>query len=163
MSISGNRFVATLCGWMNQSASLPAKLLRFSAVGTLSGVVFLLATIVLTSWLVIDAKISSVIGYVVSMPVNFIGNRRYSFRSRASLVGDLLRFSILHVANMTVTAAAMATVTDWLEMSFIFGAIAAILLVPITTFVAMNFWVFRYQAPEQRSGSSEAINNESPA
>jgi dolichol-phosphate mannosyltransferase len=123
--------------------ALAGKLVRFGIVGTMSATVFLVATALLAGSVNLEPKIASAVGYIVSMPVNFLGNRQFSFKSEGTLLGDLLRFLSLHGCNILLTMGAMGAAVNVLQLHFELGAIAAIMLVPLVNFAVMDLWVFR--------------------
>ena len=134
--------IATLLSWLTHGPSLAAKILRFGLVGAASGLIFAIATTALIK-LGSGEKIASVLAYIVSMPVNFVGNRSFAFRSQGPLLGDVMRFCAVHVANMAVTAGAMGAAVNALGLHYGYGIAGAILLVPTVNFMLMNLWVFR--------------------
>ena len=117
--------------------------MRFGMVGALSGAVFAGVTILFATSLDFGPKLASVAGYVASMPLNFVGNRRFSFRSSNRLLGDLVRFIVVHACNIFLTTSAMSVVVDFLGLHYVFGVLAAVVLVPCVNFAIMNWWVFR--------------------
>jgi putative flippase GtrA len=125
------------------SDALALKALRFGFVGALSGLVFAVTTTILTGWIGTNPKLASVVGYLVSMPLNFAGNRSFAFKSENMLSEDLLRFVLLHTGNVLLTVFAMGAVVDLLKLHYGFGIVASIVVVPCVNFVAMNWWVFR--------------------
>lgn len=135
-----------LVNWVAVDGSVIAKAIRFGLVGAVSGIIFGLAAAVLIDGFKISPNISSVVAYIISMPVNFLGNRNFSFRSKGHIWGDALRFSGLHIANMAVTAGAMSTAVEMMKLHYLFGVLGAIVLVPVTNFILMNVWVFGKRA-----------------
>ena len=125
------------------SDALALKALRFGFVGALSGLVFAVTTTILTGWIGMNPKLASVAGYLVSMPLNFAGNRRFTFKSENMLSVELLRFILLHTCNVLLTVFAMGAAVDLLKLHYTFGIIASIVVVPCVNFATMNWWVFR--------------------
>ncbi|MBS9478338.1 GtrA family protein [Ancylobacter radicis] len=118
------------------------RFLRFGAIGILSGAVFTVVTSFVASYTDLGPTIASAIGYAASLPLNFLGNRSYSFRSRSRWTGDLARYGALHALNLLLTTLSMGTVVGIFELHYGFGIAAAVLLVPLMNFLIMNFWVF---------------------
>lgn len=125
-----------------RSQALIAKSFRFACIGAFSGAIFLVVTAVLAGSFGVEPKVASVAGYLVSMPANFVGNKRFSFRSDGPIWGDLLRFGVLHTCNVLLTMGAMGATVNVLNWHFGFGAVTAIVLVPMVNFFVMNGWVF---------------------
>ena len=79
----------------------------------------------------------------MALPLNFIGNRRFSFRSTNALAGDAGRFLLLHAGNLIVTVMAMGAIADLLGLHYSAGILAAVIIVPVVNFLVMQWWVFR--------------------
>ena len=124
------------------SDRLFAKLIRFSFVGAASGITYAVAVALLVSGLGVTPTTSSVLGYLIALPVSFLGHRTYTFRSRATIVPEFIRFTSVHLVNMFVSLAGMAWAVDFLGLSYWVGILAAITLVPIATYITTDLWVF---------------------
>jgi putative flippase GtrA len=135
------------------SGHVLAKLVRFGAVGVLSGLIYALVTALLVSYAFVQPVAASVVGYCASVPMSFLGHRRFSFRSNGHWTMEAVRFVFTQVINILVTATAMAAATRWLGAPYWWGMIAAVILVPIANFAAMNLWVFREQAGRAGEGA----------
>ena len=129
-------------GWFVGDGSLLAKALRFGLVGATSGVVFAVVTAALINLGGVNPTLSSVLAYIVSMPINFIANRNFSFRSTSHVATDAIRFCSLHAANLAITAVAMSSAVNSLGLHYSIGIIAAIVLVPLCNFLLLDRWVF---------------------
>lgn len=128
------------------STHLLAKLIRFAAVGVLSGSIYALVTSVLVSgfgWMPIPASIA---GYCASVPASFLGHRRFSFRSNGHWTAEAVRFVLAQALNIAVTAGSMYAALRYLGPNYGWGMAAAVILVPIANFLFMNLWVFADQA-----------------
>lgn len=131
---------------IRHSESTLMKAIRFGGVGAVSGFIFAIVTLC-AARSGLEPKLASIAGYVVSIPVNFLFNRCFSFRSENSLLSDFPRFLLVHACNMAVTAFAMGAMVDVLGLHYFFGVVTAIALVPVASFLAMNGWVFRKRLP----------------
>jgi putative flippase GtrA len=85
---------------------------------------------------------ASIAGYCASVPASFLGHRRFSFRSNGHWTGEALRFGFTQALNIAVTAGSMYGAVHWLGRQYGWGMVAAVILVPIANFIAMNLWVF---------------------
>ncbi|SFI90102.1 Putative flippase GtrA (transmembrane translocase of bactoprenol-linked glucose) [Bosea sp. OK403] len=144
-------------GWLARQAvsdRLLVKAIRFGLVGVLSGAIFSVVTALFVRLAGTDPKLASVAGYLASMPLNFVGNRRFSFRSAGSLAGDLTRFALLHTFNILLTVLSMGVVVDLLRLHYAVGMVGAIILVPLVNFAAMNWWVFRRRGIQREPSQS---------
>lgn len=122
---------------------LVGKALRFGLVGATCAAIYAVATIVQVSFLGVEERLASAVGYLLAVPVNFLANRSFSFRSNGAFFSDLARFVGLHAANMALAALLMGLAVDWLGFGYTTGIAVTVLLIPPTNFLLMNFWVFR--------------------
>lgn len=120
-----------------------ARLLRFGLVAAVSGSVYALACVGLILQAGVEPKLASVYAYVVSIFVNFAGQRRFTFRSDASLLPEALRFCVVHGVNIGVSWLIALVVVQWLGLHFVFGILATLLVIPLSTYVLLNLWVFQ--------------------
>ncbi|MBL8569779.1 MAG: GtrA family protein [Phreatobacter sp.] len=121
---------------------IAGKAVRFGVVGVLSGAIYVAVAGTLVHLDLCGPTMAGIIGYVAAIPVNFIGNRRFSFRSETNLASDLPRYVLLHIANSLLAAATMALTIDGLRLHYQVGLVATIVVIPVTSFIAMNLWVF---------------------
>ena len=121
---------------------MAGKVVRFGVVGVLSCVIYVAVAGMLVHLDLCGPTMAGIIGYVAAIPANFIGNRRFSFRSETSLASDLPRYLLLHTANSLLAAATMALTIDGLRLHYRAGLVATVVVIPVTSFIAMNLWVF---------------------
>lgn len=127
------------------SGHLAAKAARFGSIGVLSGAIYAAITVMLVH-LGVQPVIASVAGYCASVPASFLGHRNFSFRSEGHWASEAVRFFVTQAINIAVTAGSMQVATVWFGLPYWWGMIAAVALVPVANFAAMNLWVFRDQA-----------------
>lgn len=120
--------------------------MRFGVVGVSSGAIYAAVTALLVSGAGIGPVLASVAGYCASVPMSFLGHKRFSFRSHGHWTAEAVRFVAAQALNISVTAASMWAATAWLGGAYWWGMAAAVILVPIANFAFMNLWVFRDQA-----------------
>ena len=132
-----------LPGWLWRSGHIVPRIARFGGVGVLASAVYAMVTALLVTRLQVQPVPAAIAGYCVSVPVSFLGHRGFSFRSQGHWTGEALRFAVTQAINIAVTAAAMDAAVRWLHVSWAWGMVGAVVLVPLANFLAMNFWVFR--------------------
>lgn len=125
------------------SNALVARAARFAIVGIMSSGLYAAVTIVGHGVFRVDPKISSILGYLASIPFNFFFNRHFSFQSDGGASGEAIRFGLVHLANLVLTSAIMLLVVDVFNLHYFLGITFVIIFVPIVNFVIMNWWVFQ--------------------
>ena len=128
--------------------SLLLKGLKFGAVGALSSSTFAVITtiIVISGWA--EPRLASALGYISSIPLNFVLNRNFSFRSKAPVLRDTVRYALLHIGNTLLTILGMSMALSF-QLHYMTGIVLAVVAVPVLNFLAMNYWVFKDQLTQQ--------------
>jgi putative flippase GtrA len=127
------------------SLLLAAKLARFTLVGLTSAGIYTAVTILCVWFFGLDPKFGSTAGYLASLPFNFAAHRQYTFVASGVVWHELSRFFAVHLANIAVSIGAVSVAVDILGLDYKLGMVAVLVLIPLVTFVLMNFWVFRLQ------------------
>lgn len=141
MAARPDRSPSALVAAAIDSDHVAAKAARFAAVGVVCGLVYALAT-ALAIRAGMAAPLASAIGYLVSVPLGYVGHRRFTFRSANRVWTEALRFLTVHVTNIVIVMVAMQGLTQ-AGLHWIAGVIAAVLLVPVVNFLFAHYWVFR--------------------
>lgn len=119
-----------------------------------SGCVYAGVTALLVGLFHVAPVPASIGGYCASVPLGFVGHRRFSFRSQGGWRAEAARFVVTQAANIAVTALAMHAAVAWLGGSYLWGMAFAVVLVPLSNFTCLNLWVFRDQARSTESTGS---------
>lgn len=127
-----------------RSSRRGARLLRFGLVGGATSAGYVLAVALLAG--VMAEPLAAAIAYLALVPVNYLGHRRATFRSRAPGGPELLRYLAAHGATMLACMAAMHLVvaaggSHWA------GSAVILLLAPAMNFLLLDLWVFRRGRP----------------
>lgn len=133
------------------SDAIAGRVGRFGIVGAANGVFYAGVTALLVNGFGIAPVVASVAGYLASVPIGFIGHRRFSFHSRGHWTGEAVRFFAVQAMNVSVTVFAMHSAIAWLGASYVWGMVLAIVLVPLCNFACLNFWVFRSTVRQPRT------------
>ncbi len=149
-------------GLFSLSRASLLRLLRFGLVAAVSGSVYALACAGLILQAGVEPKLASVYAYVVSIFVNFAGQRRFTFRSDASLLPEALRFCVVHGVNIGVSWLIALVVVQWLGLHFVFGILATLLVIPLSTYVLLNLWVFQNATKGVKADASPDSHGATP-
>lgn len=134
-----------------RSHGLIPTALRFGIIGISSGLLFIATTSLLVHFGGASPQHASIAGYIVSIPTNFVGHRRFSFRSRGRLLAELVRFVCVHLFNIVLTFAIMSGAVAHLGLAYAWGMAGVVVIIPIVNFVLAKLWIFG-----QRSSARQA-------
>jgi putative flippase GtrA len=116
------------------------RIARFALVGGLSSLLYLLF-----AWWLIDLSspvAGTVVAYLLVVPINFLLQKYFTFRSAAAARAELPRFLFIHGMNTSLSAGIMAVVATWWGLAPIWGMLATVVIVPIIVYLALDAWVF---------------------
>lgn len=75
----------------------------------------------------------------------------FSFRSRNEAPGEAARFGLLVLANATLSSAALPALAKKVGLPDTLALMSVSLILPVTNFVAMKWWIFRPAEKEQHA------------
>lgn len=126
-----------------------ARLLRFVVAGGASTALYGLFSWGLVALAGAPALTATVVGYLLVLPVNFLVQKTFAFRSTAPVAVEVPRFVLIHGANIAVSALGTYVLVNRLHADYRLGIALTMALVPVATFFAMHLWVFSTR-PTQR-------------
>ncbi len=121
---------------------LALRILRFAMVGGLCSILYLLFAWWLIQLSAVPAVIGTAAAYLLVVPINFLLQKHFTFRSSASLTAELPRFLLVHGMNLALSVGIMALVVTWWGLSPIWGMLATVVIVPLVVYLALDLWVF---------------------
>lgn len=121
---------------------LLARLARFGITGGLASAIYALVTLVCVDRFEASGTVASIIGYLVAIPVSFLGQKLWTFKSKGSVSRELPRFLTVQGANLVLAAAVMAVVKDILGFDRMVGIVAVVLIIPTLTYLVLSRRVF---------------------
>lgn len=116
-------------------------MIRFGIVGGATSAAYALVVAGLVR--LVSEPVAAALAYLVLLPVNYLGHRRATFRSRAPGGAELLRYLAVHGLTLLACMAVMQGVTAGLGASHWAGSAAIVVMAPVLNFVLMHLWVFR--------------------
>ncbi len=120
-----------------------AKFMRFGLVGVFSAGIYSIVVVGVVVSFKLDGKLANLIGYAAALPINFMGHRRFTFLSNGIAHKEAIRFCTVHAANIVVSTGGFGVLVDGMRLPYWLGIVSTLILVPITTFIIMDLWVFR--------------------
>lgn len=118
-----------------------ARLIRFGAVGATTSAAYALVVAALVPS--VSEATAAALAYLALLPVNYLGHRRATFRSRAPSRPEMMRYLAVHAVTMATCMAIMHGVTAGLGQSHWAGSAIIVVLAPVMNFALLHRWVFR--------------------
>ena len=118
------------------------KLTRFIVVGVANNLIGY-GTFVVLSLLGVMAIPAMSASYGIGMVISFVGNRKWTFSHRGSMVRALPRFVIANVVGYSINFGLLWIFVTSLRLPQIPVQFFATGCVALCTFLMMRFWVFR--------------------
>jgi len=127
---------------LSSAPRLISRITRFVFVGgaTSVGYVILVAVLVDGFWLRPD--LSAAISYVVMLPVNFLGHKHVTYRSKRPPFREAAAFLGMHAVTAAICAFVMWLVTGPFGAIYWIGSAAIVVIAPLANLLMMEFWVF---------------------
>ena len=125
---------------------LSAVAARFARLAMVGGATTLFYGVM--AWLLVEhARVApvpaSVLAYLAAIPLNFLLQRGFAFRSENRVQRDLPRYLLVHAGNIAASAAVMHVVVSVLHAGYLYGVIATMTFVPVVVFLFLDRWVFK--------------------
>ena len=135
------------------------RAVRFLGVGIVSTLTNFALSFCLVGFFQVDVRLANAVGYVMGMAVSYLGHRHVTFNSRGSVVREGWKFLVMHGFNLGLSTLVLAALVDGLGINRYASLVIANIFVMISSFLIMQFWVFRAPVakPLVLSGSSENI------
>ena len=115
-------------------------------IGGLTSVLYAMIVYPLYSYLSFSTIVASTIAYSVTIPVNFIGQRHSTFKSKNDVRQEILPFLLLHIVNIAVAGAALTWATNFFG-NILVGSIIVIIVIPINSYLVSKFLIFKDTSP----------------
>lgn len=132
-----------LLKWLSGTDAIGPRVARFMVVGGASTIAYGVFTLAAIQIARLPPLLATVVGYGLVIPLNFVLQRNFTFRSKNETTREIPRFLLVHGMNMAASLATMLVVDKGLGLDPRWGIVATMVLVPALVFVAMDNWVFR--------------------
>ncbi len=123
--------------------TLRSRILRFAIVGGVSTIAYGVVTLAAVEIVGLQPLLATVLGYLLVVPLNFVLQRTFTFRSSNDMASEIPRFLLVHGLNIAASFAVMLCVVNLLDADYRWGIAATMTLVPVLVFLALETWVFR--------------------
>jgi putative flippase GtrA len=135
---------------------LPGRIVRFALVGGLSTLAYGACAWLAVDRLRLSPLVATLLAYLLVIPLNFLLQRSFAFRSAGTMRHEIPRFIVVHGLNMGASFVAMWSVTVAFGLDYRWGILATMCIVPALVFIALEGWVFRAAAGTERQRRNRA-------
>ena len=136
MSLSVWRFVESISGRL-------ATLSRFSFVGVVATVVYVVVANGLIAASLMSAAWASVVAYLAGMIFSFLGQSQFTFRSGTVTSGQIVRYAVLSGGGMTLSYAVIVVLRHGAGVTGPPATVIAAAIIALFSFFVMRAWVFK--------------------
>lgn len=126
------------------------RLVRFGIVGVAATVTHVTTLTALVELLGVDPHVANFLGFVVAVPVSYLGHYYWSFASTHAHGETLLRFVIVAVASLVTSQGLMILAVDGLGAGYGVGIVLMVVVMPLVNFVVQQVLVFRRRSTSRR-------------
>ena len=118
------------------------ELVRFGIVGGSSAVAYAISLLVLVDALELGSILSSALAYLIALPVSFLGQKYFTFRSSGPVRRELPAYLALQGVNLFAAMLVTYVTVDVLGASHMIGILAVIAVISLLSYVAMALAIF---------------------
>jgi len=125
-----------------------SSLLRYGLVGAANNLLGYLAYLALT-WRHVEPKLAMTLLYILACTIGFLGNRKWTFAYRGSMLWSALRYGIAHFMGYLLNLSLLLIFSDHIGYPHQYVQAVAIFVVAIFLYLVFRYFVFRgITAPE---------------
>jgi putative flippase GtrA len=135
--------------WREQAAELYQRhgallweLVRFGTIGGTSVLIYAIAMLVLVQAAGVDIAVATVPAYLLSMVFNYLMQKLWTFRSKASHISSVPKYLFVHAVGIAINYFAVAGAIHVLGAHYALGQAAAIAIIATWSYVGQKFWAF---------------------
>jgi putative flippase GtrA len=125
------------------------QMIRFGGIGAMATVAHVLTALAAQGFLHLPAQGANLVGFAVAVIVSYTGHARVTFDAPLRSGSQVQRFVMLSLAGLAASSLTVHLVTTVLGLGFLTAMTAVAVIVPLATYLAMRFWVFRHAATER--------------
>lgn len=118
------------------------QFIQFAGVGVIGTVAHYVLLVMLVEVLGTNAVAASTAGATLGALVNYLLNRRYTFRSKKRHREALARFLIIAASGLALNASFMLILVEILSLYYLLAQVLSTGLVLVWNFVGNRFWTF---------------------
>lgn len=118
------------------------QVIRFVIIGGVATSVQYAILIVLVRFASSEPVVASTIGFAISAVLNYLANRRFTFRSRARHGDAVPRFVLVALVGLLINASILAVLHDAMGLHYLVAQVAATGATLMWNFWFNRIWTF---------------------
>jgi putative flippase GtrA len=119
------------------------QLIRYGVIGGAASATYAVVAFVLIGHGGWRPAFASAGAYVVAIPVSYLGQKYFTFRSRQRSWHELGRFLVVQLFNLLLAAVIMHVACETFKLDRLWGIVAVVAVIPIATYAMLALAVFR--------------------
>ncbi len=119
------------------------RVARFGLVGGSAALIYAASLLVLVHFLNLGSLLSSAIAYLTAIPFSFLGQKYFTFQSKAKFQHELPGFLMLQGFNGVAAMAVTYVAVDILGLGHYVGIAAVIIAIAVISYGTMALKIFR--------------------
>lgn len=127
----------------SKAQTIAGEALRFLVVGAAATVLQYAILIALVRSAGVNAVVASTLGFAVSMWLNYVLNRRYTFASDRPHAQALPRFIATALCGLALNAVGMYVLVSLLRLNYLLAQVIVTVVVTVWNFAINRWWSFR--------------------
>ena len=124
-----------------------ASLARFSFVGLLATIVYLIVANVIMVTSVMPPAWASLTAYLSGMVFSFLGQSQFTFRRGRTTFAQAVRFGVLSACGIAISYGGVYGLSSLAKIDGLPATLITAGIIALFSFVMMNIWVFRPAPP----------------
>ncbi|MEJ1297194.1 MAG: GtrA family protein [Candidatus Sedimenticola sp. (ex Thyasira tokunagai)] len=116
---------------------------RFGVVGILATGVHGLALYMFVEWVSLLPVIANSCAFLVAVVVSYVGHYLWTFHANTAHASTFTKFFIMASSGFLLNALIMEVTVNIAGLHYFIGFTIIVLTVPVATFLAGRYWVFR--------------------
>lgn len=118
------------------------QMFRFGVIGITATGVHVGMVVFLVEALAVTPLMANALAFLTALPVSYFGNFHWTFGAEGQHQRRIPRFAFTQISGLAGSQGIMFLVVDVLERHYGIALAAALLIVPLSTYMMSRIWVF---------------------
>lgn len=126
---------------------LAMRWFRFAVVGFCASLSYFLLGLLFVNLLRLPLLAGNALSYLLSFVISYLGQARWAFQAQETGKTVLLRFAAAQAFGLLLNSL-IITLLCGFGMPYVFAMLAALIIVPVVTYLVCKYWVFPAKGKE---------------